>query len=289
MIAESADTLRIDAALPVWRQGDVILGSALLFIHQADLAHPVSDDAAANATAAPAGAAQEAQIATLETSAEGFIVVTQTCDVVRSCRERPYVELAPLVEVSANVLAEVKGLRRPGFAYVPVVAARNLVADLDRTMTIEKGVLVGLPREQGLATDAEIRAFAAALARKRARFAFPNAFVDLMKPLSGLLQKRYGKDSAEGHHVSALQEIRVAAKPSWTAEKIGLCFWFIKGSEPAKPEWGKWVDAWLALVKPTATYTTIEGLAVRLDDMTARDYVESEHLDLDQLSAGDED
>jgi hypothetical protein len=156
-------------------------------------------------------------------------------------------------------------------------------------MTIEKGILVGLPRVQGVTTDAEIRAFAAALARKRVRFAFPNAFVDLMKPLSGLLQKRYGKDSDEGHHVSALYEIRVSAQPSWTDNSISLFFWFIKGAEPVKPEWDKWVGRWLALVKPTATYTTIEGVAVRLDDMTARDYVESEHLDLDQLSAGEDD
>lgn len=285
MIAESADTQRIDAALLDWRQGDVILGSALHFIHQADLVHPVSDEAAANATAQAVGPAGQENIAILESTFPGFIVVTQTCDVVRGCRERPYVELAPLVEADAAFVAEVKSLRRPSFAYVPTVADRNLVADLDRTMTIEKGLLAGLPRAQGVTTDAEIRAFASALARKRARFAFPDSFTDLMKPLSGLLKKRYGKNNAEGHHVDALQEIRVAARPSWDGNGIALVFWFIKGTEPANPDWSKWVAEWLALVKPTATYTAIEGLTVRLDDMTARDYVESEHLDLDQLSA----
>jgi hypothetical protein len=155
-------------------------------------------------------------------------------------------------------------------------------------MTIEKGVLVGLPGEQGLATDAEIRAFAAALGRKRARFAFPNAFVDLMRPLSGLLGKRYGKDSPEGHHVSALQEIRVSARPSWTAETVAVCFWFVKGEEPVKPEWDKWIGAWLALVKPTATYTTIEGRAhesLHEVDLVEAD-VEEEPGELDERFLG---
>ena len=288
MIAESADTQRIDAALRDWRQGDVILGSALQFIHQADLAHPVSDEAAANAPAQPPGAAAQANIAILEGAAPGFIVVTQTCDLVRGCRERPYVELAPLVEGDAAFVADVKGLRRPSFAFVPAVADKNLVADLDRAMTVEKGLLVSLPRVQGMTTGAETRAFAAALARKRARFAFPDSFTDLMKSLSSLLKKRYGKNNEEGHHVDALREIRVAALPTWSGNGIALFFWFIKGTEPANPDWDKWVGTWLALVKPTATYATIEGLAVRLEDMTARDYVDSEHLDLDQLSVGED-
>ena len=201
MIAESADTLRIDAALREWRQGDVILESPLRFIHHADLTHPVSEEAVTQ----PAMDGEATTLAVLESEEDGFVLVTQTCDVVRGCRERPYVELAPLVEVSPAVLAEVRGLRRPGFGYVPAVAERNLVADLDRTMTIEKGVLVGLPRLRGITTDAESRAFAAALARKRARFAFPNAFVDLIKPVAERLQRRYGRDSEEGRHVSALR------------------------------------------------------------------------------------
>lgn len=287
MIAESADTLRIDSALQEWRQGDVILGSPLQFVHLADLAHPVSDVAVANS---PASSNNEASdVAVLESSADGFILITQTCDVVRSCRERPYVELAPLVEVSSAILSEITGLRRPGFAFVPTVADKCLVADLDRVMTIEKALLLGLPRIPGFGTDAEIRTFAAALARKRARFAFPKSFVDLMKPLSGRLQKRYGKDSFEGRHVTALQEIRVAASPSWAGQRITLFVWFIKGREPIEPDWNKWIGDWLALVKSTATYTLVEGVAVRLDDMTARDYVNSEHLDLDQLSAGEAD
>jgi hypothetical protein len=34
-----------------------------------------------------------------ESSVRGFVVVTQTCDLVRSCADRPFVEVAPLVAV----------------------------------------------------------------------------------------------------------------------------------------------------------------------------------------------
>lgn len=288
MTASAFDPSSIDAELQPWRQGDVILGSTLLFVHVADLTRPLSKEAKAAATGATHIGDTAPAPSVLESDVEGLIVLTQTCDIVRPAALRPYVELAPLVIVSTTDLAEVKALRRPALAYVPALADRCLVADLDRVMTIEKSVLVALSRQAGLTTDAEVRAFALALARKRVRFAFPDAFIDLVKPLQKRITNRSGKTSPEGHHVSALSEIRVAASPSWAADRVDLFFWFIKASEPPNPDWPKWQAEWLKLLSPTTAYPAIEGLVARLADMTAEDYATSEHLDLDHLSAGEE-
>ena len=44
------------------------------------------------------------------------------------------------------------------------------------------------------------------------------------------------------------------------------------------------VDQWLALFDQTGRFRLEPPVACRQDDMTARDYVESDHLDLDRLS-----
>lgn len=235
MSAARFDPSSLDAALKQWRQGDVILGSKLAFAHIADLAQPVSQEAQGHALAAAAADHVTGELSVLESEVEGFVVVTQTCDVVREAAKRPYVEVAPLVVVSEADLVAAKGLQRPNLAYIPALADQRLVADLDRVMTMEKSVLVALPRQSGMTTDAEVRSFALALARKCSRFAFPDAFVDLVRPLQKRMVNRYGKMSEEGSHVSALSEIRVTATPSWEASTADIFFWFIKQSEPKDP------------------------------------------------------
>jgi hypothetical protein len=289
MIAETHAPAGIDEKLQHWRQGDVILDAQIAFVHYASLAEPVSDEAKAQAAALAASGDPPAILALLESDVEGFVVLTQTCDIVRPAEKRPYIDLAPLVEVSADDLAAVRNMRRPAFVYIPALSAKRLVGDLDRVMTIEKSVLVALTRAPGVNTDAEIRAFSQALARKSSRFAFPNPFVDLVRPLQKRMNLRYGKSSEEGQHVSALSEIRVAASPSWGSANADLFFWFVKGSEPSAPQWPKYQQEWLGLMTPTPAYPTIDGTIARLQDITALDYTSSEHLDLDHLSAGEDD
>src|SRR5690606_14455031 len=128
----------------------------------------------------------------------GLVVITQTCDIVRSCTERPYVEVCPLVEVDDDRLREVQRGRRPAYGFVPLVADRKLVADLDRVMTVEKPVVAGWERTPGWGTDAEARSFALALARKRVRFAFPDDFTSLVRKLQKRLEEKHDRESVEG-------------------------------------------------------------------------------------------
>jgi hypothetical protein len=275
--AGSTEAARIDEALQHWRQGDITF-DARWFVH--------AGDASAALTPAAAEATGEGPEA-LTTEVDGLVVVTQTCDVVRSCAERPFVEVSPLVVVDDDKLREIQRARRPANLYLPACAARRLVGDLDRVMTVEKSVVAGWTRTLGWNSDDEGRAIAQALARKRARPAFPDDFVTAAKKIVVQLAKKHDKDSVEGRALRELSEIRVNASPSWDAASVSLFFYFVRSGEEVDLEGKRWSDmlsAWLALIPPTGRYKAVEGMVASLDDMTAREYVESDRLDLDHLS-----
>jgi hypothetical protein len=189
---------------------------------------------------------------------------------------------------SAGVVARVRlaRLKRPAFAYVPATAEARLVADLDRTMTVEKALVVGWARTPGWETDDELRALALALARKRSRFAFPDDFVAAAQDLQEHLVDKHDKQTDEGAHLRALREIRVRAAPSWDEGEVQLSWWFVKDADPGEVDvdWPKFLGQWLGLFDQTGRFRLDPPVACRLEDMTARDYVESDHLDLDRLS-----
>jgi hypothetical protein len=117
----------IDRILQAWRQGDCTL-EPQWFVHKIDPANPLT-------RASSAAAHQGADLA--EEQVIGVVVVSQTCDIVRGCQERPYVEICPLVRVSPEALQQIERGRRPAYGFLPRLADQHLVADLDRTMTIE--------------------------------------------------------------------------------------------------------------------------------------------------------
>lgn len=269
----------IDRAIAAWRQGDCTLGEHW-FAHRLDKSLPVTD-------AGRAAADADADLA--EQEVEGFIVVTQTCDVVRSCNERPFVELCPLVEVDVDRLREIQRGQRPAYAFVPMLSARRLVADLDRVITVEKPLLGRWERTPGWRTDAEARAFALALSRKRARFAFPDDFTELTRRLQSRLKGKHEKNTVEGIGLRALREIRVHGSPSWDAPQVDVFFWFVRDEADSDIEGKSWADLlekWLELVPSASRFKSIAGQVVTLQDMTAQDYVDSDPLDLDHLSTG---
>lgn len=280
MVAEKkpdAQIVSVDSALAAWRQGDCVLGEHW-FAHRLDTSFAVTD---AGRVAAEAGG----DLA--EEEVPGFVVLTQTCDVVRSCADRPFIEVCPLVEVDDDRLLEIKRGRRPAYAFVPMLSARGLVADLDRVMTVEKPVVAAWERTPGWKTDGEARAFALALSRKRIRFAFPDDFTEFVRKLQSRLSDKHEKNTDEGRGLRALAEIRVQASPSWDASRVNVFFWFVRHENEADCDGRNWADllkAWLKLVPPAGRLSSIEGQVVTLQDMTAEEYVSSDPLDLDHLS-----
>ena len=61
------------------------------------------------------------------------VELSQTCNVVRSCRGRPFVEVAPLVEVAEEWLEEIRRLKRLLVASVPPRPLGNLHVDYRRS------------------------------------------------------------------------------------------------------------------------------------------------------------
>jgi hypothetical protein len=277
-VTSDADRDAIDIAVAEWRQGDCVVGEQW-FLHRFSLATPLTEAAV---EVAPEG------VDIAETPEAGLVVLSQTCDVVRFWRDRPFVEVAPLVGVGKQVLKEIARGFRPRYAFVPGVAAQNLVADLDRVMTVEKAVVASWPRVRGCGSEEDTARFAQALARNRARFAFPDDFSEFVAKLQGRLTEKHDRISSEGEALRSLREIRVVAVPSWAAEEVDLTFLFIPNEDEHGFEVRSWDDflvKWLELVPPNGRYRTINGMVLSLRDLTAHDYVASAQLDLDHVTS----
>jgi hypothetical protein len=173
------------------------------------------------------------------------------------------------------------------YAFIPNLAEKSLIADLDRVMTVEKAVVAQWVRIPGCSTDEERRALGKAFARKRNRFAFPDDFTEFSRKLQNRLREKHNKLSIEGDALRALHEIRVRASPSWNDSEIELMFWFIRNEDELNfegIEWFELLERWLDLVPESGRFHSVEGQVTTLEALTAKDYIESDPLDLDHLS-----
>lgn len=222
----------------------------------------------------------------VEEEVKGVVVLSQTCDIVRTYEERPYLELSPLVSISdQQVFGEIRKGARPRYAYIPAVAPDMLVADLDRVMTVDKGLASGWSFQQGCMTAMEQRRFAHAIARKRSRFAFPEDLVQLLRPLQKRIIKKHAKDSPEGRRLNLLKEIRIMASPSWEETEISLTFYFIAPENlEITRELEEQCTAWIDTLQENAVYTSFDALVVPYSTLSAWEYLNSIPLDLDYLS-----
>ena len=276
---DEAHRVRVDEALGSWRQGDCVLGHEA-FLFRLNPRAPISE-AAAVAALDGADAA--------ETQVHGFAVVTQACDIVRACGSRPFVHVCPLVAVDADRLAEIRRGRRPNYAFLPGTAPQGFVVDLDRVMTVEKAVVADWSRVAGTHDDGEARTLRLALTRNRSRVAFPDDFVQLASGLTRRMSRKHDAQSDEGRALRALREIRVRAEPSWRNAEVALLFLFVRDDATptlAGQTWDNYLDLWLRRVPPEGRFTRVDGVVQTLDDLTGREYVESDPLDLDHLSLG---
>src|SRR5581483_2348009 len=105
---------------------------------------------------------------------------------------------------------------------------------------VEKSVVAQWTRTPGWTSDEQLRAFSQALARKRVRFAFPDDFAALVKPLRDRLAGKHDKDSSEGRALRQLREIRIAASPSWDGDSVSLMFHFVRREDTTSFEGRDW-------------------------------------------------
>lgn len=218
----------------------------------------------------------------------GFVVLTQTCDIVKDCRKRPYIEVAAL-QVERDDYHLIKKFKMPSYVAIPALASKHVVANLDKTMTLEKPVLAIWNKfkiVRGLRDSDEIVNFAQALGRKRSRFAFPNEFVEVFKPFLDRIKVKHGKNTDEGQMLNEFKEMRVRSVPDWSSQNRTISFlFFVDKTKSAFSDWSEQIEAWKNLVHPEGTpFSEIEMLVVGYDELTAQAYKESIMLDLDGLS-----
>jgi hypothetical protein len=277
----------IDFELGQWQQGDVILGARIPAVHIADLTMPLTPESEELAVARELDR-QSASIALVPKYVPGFMLVSQTCDIVRSASDRPYVELCPLTELAANHVAAAKAGRSPRFVFAGTYANRDYFADLDQVSTIEKSLLARYRdnRHPFVTNDAERRIIASALGRKRSRSALPDDFNIFIEPMRKRIVEKHGKNSEEGRFLEATQEIRVQVTPAWNRPKVAITLWFLFEQDALIPPNAEdLLEALLARVGQSTTYE-IEAFARSLTALSAAAYLGSDRLDLDSLSYG---
>ena len=110
--------------------------------------------------------------------------------------------------------------------------------------------------------------------------------MSLVEGLRTRITNKHAKDSPEGKCLRSLREIRVAATPSWDVQARSLKFWFIV-NDSSSPEAAGLQDqcrSWTNLVTTNESYTSIDYDVITLDEISAREYLTSDRLDLDHLS-----
>ena len=282
----------IDTELANWRQGDVVLNTDIEFLHLAKISQPHSNASILAAKRLPLD-----QVATDPTvrpisdrEIEGIVVLTQTCDLIRHCRERPFLQVAVLVKMSKQDVEAIRRRKLLGFAHIRKIADRCLVADLDRIMTIEKAVLAGLQPIHGCPTEQDAKQFRDALCTKSSRFPFPDEFVRAIARLKQRLVTKHQKSTDEGAYLRALREIRVQGIPSWSASTVKIKIWFIKKEDPTgvKSTWDQHTKAWVEQFDNGGRFFMNPAIICTLQEITAQDFVDSDRLELDHLSTRQE-
>lgn len=270
----------VDLATLSWRQGDYTLTPST-FVYKIDPALPL-DEPSREAVALDPEAEHP------EDPVDGWMVISQTCDIVKKCHNRPYVEVAPLVVLNEGLYPKaVRGVLQR-YATVPALAPTRQAADLERIMTVEKSLLAQWPRSVGCQTDSERRTLAKLLARKRNRPALPDEFPAWFAPVRERLE--YGEnnpETPEGETVAAIEEILVQPSPNWGAMRISVSVWFVLKQGAARLDRSRVLQSWLDLLAPRDQFAEGKGAIIFLEDLTARDYVDSDRLDLDHMSPGD--
>lgn len=285
--ADAADVERIDKALGAWRQGDATLDAGTFVVHLANKHAPLTDEARDAIARGEVDASED--VFEVLSPVEGLVVVSQSCDIVRECSRSECVEVSPLIFVEDDrTFEDIRKRRRTRYAYLPGLADRKLVADLERTMTVEKAVVAGWSRVAGCPTDRERATFAEALARKRRRFAFPDEFNAGLRKFRDRLRRVEGKKTPDGNVLAALDEIRVQASPDWGAPNVSVFFWFLTERDKiADFAAARGIVAnWLGTISWPERFALADRAFEVLEpkDMTVEQYQSSHALDYDDIS-----
>ena len=222
-------------------------------------------------------------------STNRLVLVSQTCDVVRDCRENPFIALAAVAYLEEPLATEARRGHRPRLVPLPGIGL-SAFADMDLVVSAEKSALLEAQQTRGLRDPEDQRRFARAVGRVYQRPALRD---DLNESLRGLVQRvkaKHDRDSDEGRLLDSLVDIRVAERPTETGNKIHVTVMFCPASraqaEATAPgqTWDEYLSRWVGRANKVGIVASIDGYVVPLDEMSARDYLATDPLDLDYLT-----
>lgn len=104
------------------------------------------------------------------------------------------------------------------------------------------------------------------------------------------IKSKHARDSDEGRVLEAIEEIRLTGSPSWDANEIDVFILFSPATRSEASEvvpdekWDDFIDSWIDKAEPIGVIRSVDGAMIPLDELTARQYIDSVPLDLDYLS-----
>lgn len=224
----------------------------------------------------------------------GFVVISQTCDVVRDPvkTSHKFVSVCPLVEIELEGLSNIEKGKVPRFGLI-ANTPENVVVDFSRTMSVSKELLVTWKRQCGCPSEKEQLLFSRSLERFFGRFAYPDAFNDSMISFRKAVHNRYDKNSLFGKALRSIRELRVYPHANWNSPNsvpITLIVVLDEEIEREVKDRSEIYDQ----IKPKIDqidwgipFSLHQEQGIRLaelKDLTAVDYLNSYPLDLNSLS-----
>lgn len=222
----------------------------------------------------------------------GFVVISQTCDIVRSASKVPYVIICPLITVTNEILGQLAKGISPKNCFL-TNCPENVVVDLSRAMSISKQLLVTWERKRGCRNSAEQLEFARALECVFGRFAFPDAFVDSVSKFRRAAIDTYSKSNSElGKAFRSIREFRVYPHEEWNnTESVPVTFIAIldeleKRELEDRSKIADIVEKKIRTIEWNGVFSLHQDvlMVATYSDLTAADYINSFPLELNSLS-----
>lgn len=278
-----------EIALPdSWQQGDIIDLDGLPFIYLADLRNPILPESKEFLDSETVSVSQN-PFAAISVDVKKFVVISQTCDLIRNFSTIPTALLAVVEKIDqSELLASKKGISLR-YLFLPVLEQESQVANLDRMMTIEKTALLAVEPSKKITAfrnDDEARFLCESIARKFKRFAFPDEFTDAVSKFRSFINDKHNKDSSNGKMLQAVSEIRIASSLGWASPKSELVFLFMFEDEKLiTKECKKTVDDLMKKFTTNKAFPNVPAFrCTTYEDLTAEAYRRSQVLDLNYLS-----
>ena len=162
---------------------------------------------------------------------EGFVVISQTCDIVRDPSDIPLVSVCPLIEVNATTYSNLKKGKAPKLGFLQNLG-ENKAVDFSRTMSVTKELLMTWVHHTGCKSDTQSMLFARAIENVYGRFAYPDCFVASLRNFRNSIFDKHPKNNKKGEILQSISEIRVIPHAPWGNKKsIPITFLVILDNE----------------------------------------------------------